>query len=619
MKQLLKKAKVITILILTLSLIGCEEDDNNYPIVVAGFTYTLNEDTGAVTFINISKNANTYEWDFGDESSSTLINPVKVFPNGTYNITLKAKNVAGASDSYKDELIIGITDPDSCTAETAESISGADLNMTFMSDQTANIIEDGGDFEWIDNPDYSTVNSSCKVGKITKLGNNPWDNNQIDLDAKLDFNANLGLKIKVWSALANTEVRIKLEEIGNPDNKTEQFLTTSVTSGWEELTFPFAAADSDKFNKIVIFFDLNAENTDTYYFDDLMLYGAATGGGTEPTTAAPTPTRDAGDVISIFSDAYTDVTVDTWRTSWSAADYEEVMIAGNATKKYSNLDFVGVETVVNQVDASSMTHIHVDVWSPDFTDFGLKLVDFGPSGNSEHQVDFASPNQGEWISYDIPLSDFTGLTNTTNIAQYIFVGRPIGASTIFLDNIYFYNDGGSTGGGTCPAPPAGDLISNGDFEAGEGCWQLIQNGGTVTISNTVSSGGGTYSGQIQTGPGVNPAVKQERFAVGTYLPNTVYKVTFDIKASTPLTTGAVFKAFTFSEGVDGGTTPATQHILEGGLATVSDSWETKTYTFTSAPNADQVEGGISFLAELVCGPAGCAGVINIDNVSITLN
>jgi hypothetical protein len=144
--------------------------------------------------------------------------------------------------------------------------------MTFMSDQTANIIEDGGDFEWIDNPDSdNAVNASCKVGKITKLGNNPWDNNQIDLDAKLDFNANAGLKIKVWSALANTEVRIKLEEIGNPDNKTEQFLTTSVTSGWEELTFPFAAADSDKFNKIVIFFDLNAENTDTYYFEQEAL------------------------------------------------------------------------------------------------------------------------------------------------------------------------------------------------------------------------------------------------------------------------------------------------------------------------------------------------------------
>ena len=82
------------------------------------------------------------------------------------------------------------------------------------ADPSASIIEDGGDFEWVDNPDFNNdINKSCKVGKITKLGNNPWDNNQIDLDAKLDFNANEGLKIKVWSARANTEVRIKLEEI----------------------------------------------------------------------------------------------------------------------------------------------------------------------------------------------------------------------------------------------------------------------------------------------------------------------------------------------------------------------------------------------------------------------
>jgi hypothetical protein len=187
-----------------------------------------------------------------------------------------------------------------------------------------------------------------------------------------------------------------------------------------------------------------------------------------------------------------------------------------------------------------------------------------------------------------------------------------------IDNVSLVLDGGG-GGTTCPAPPAGDLVSNGNFEAGEGCWQLIQNGGTVTLSTTESNGGGANSAQIQTGPGVNPAIKQERFAVGVYLPNTAYKVTFDIKASTPLAIGAVFKAFTFSEGADGSATPATQHILEGGLATVSNSWETKTYTFTSAANADQVAGGISFLAELVCGPAGCEGVINIDNVSITLN
>ena len=36
-----------------------------------------------------------------------------------------------------------------CTAETVESISAADLNMTFLTDQTPNFIEDGADFEWI--------------------------------------------------------------------------------------------------------------------------------------------------------------------------------------------------------------------------------------------------------------------------------------------------------------------------------------------------------------------------------------------------------------------------------------------------------------------------------------
>ena len=59
-----------------------------------------------------------------------------------------------------------------------------------MADPTASIINDGTTFEWIDNPDFdNTVNTSCKVGKITKLGTNPWDNNQIVLDAKLDLSS----------------------------------------------------------------------------------------------------------------------------------------------------------------------------------------------------------------------------------------------------------------------------------------------------------------------------------------------------------------------------------------------------------------------------------------------
>jgi hypothetical protein len=106
-----------------------------------------------------------------------------------------------------------------------------------------------------------------------------------------------------------------------------------------------------------------------------------------------------------------------------------------------------------------MTHLHIDVWSADITQFSIKLVDFGANGiyqggdDVEHQINYPSPAQGQWVSYDIPLSDFTGLTTTSNIAQYILVGQPTAATTIWIDNMYFYTDGGGSGD-TGPATAA---------------------------------------------------------------------------------------------------------------------------------------------------------------------
>ncbi len=166
-----------------------------------------------------------------------------------------------------------------CVAETTESLNASDFNLTFMTSNVV-VIEDGATYERVANPDFdNAVNSSCQVGKITKLGNNPWDNNQIDLDAKIDFDANAGFKVKVYSAVAGFTVRVKLEEIGNPGNNTELEVSTTATNAWEELTFPFASSASNQFDKIVLFFDLNANNTDTYYFDDLTLYARESGGG----------------------------------------------------------------------------------------------------------------------------------------------------------------------------------------------------------------------------------------------------------------------------------------------------------------------------------------------------
>ena len=182
----------------------------------------------------------------------------------------------------------------------------------------------------------------------------------------------------------------------------------------------------------------------TVFIDNVFFYNSA-GISDQPTAAAPLPTVSESNVISLFSDAYTNVPVDTWRTEWSIATLEDIQIEGNNTKKYSDLNFVGVETVGTQIDASTMTHFHTDIWTGDATEVRIKLVDFGPDGafdggdDTEHEITVANPEQATWISLDIPLSDFTGLTTKQHISQLIYAGQPVGSTTIFIDNVYFHN------------------------------------------------------------------------------------------------------------------------------------------------------------------------------------
>ncbi len=165
-----------------------------------------------------------------------------------------------------------------------------------------------------------------------------------------------------------------------------------------------------------------------------------------PTGAPPVPTRAASDVISLFSDAYDDVPVDTWSAVWDQADVEDIQVAGNPVKKYTNLAYAGIEFTSQTINASSMTGFHVDLWTNDPSAFRIKLVDFGSDGafgggdDSEHEITLDQGSMppiaaGAWNSLDIPLSDFAGLVNRGHVAQMIISGA---SPTVYLDNIYFF-------------------------------------------------------------------------------------------------------------------------------------------------------------------------------------
>ncbi|MBQ3673970.1 MAG: PKD domain-containing protein [Paludibacteraceae bacterium] len=58
-----------------------------------------------VTFQNLSKNADSFVWNFGDGETSTEKDPVHVYADyGDYTVTLTAQNAAGAKHTYEEEI-----------------------------------------------------------------------------------------------------------------------------------------------------------------------------------------------------------------------------------------------------------------------------------------------------------------------------------------------------------------------------------------------------------------------------------------------------------------------------------------------------------------------------------
>lgn len=171
-----------------------------------------------------------------------------------------------------------------------------------------------------------------------------------------------------------------------------------------------------------------------------------------PSAPAPPPTVPPADVISLFSNVYTDVVVDTWLTDWSRdfASLTEFQIAGDDVKAYTNLVFAGIEFASQPIDASAMTHFHMDVWVPAGTTlFKIKLVDFGEDGafgglpDSERELSFTPVSTppletATWAALEIPLENFMGpggLVSRAHLAQLIISGAGI---TAFVDNVYFH-------------------------------------------------------------------------------------------------------------------------------------------------------------------------------------
>jgi hypothetical protein len=299
--------------------------------------------------------------------------------------------------------------------------------------------------DFVENPDASGLNTSDKVVDYSQTeGVEPWAGLFFDLSSKVDFSENQAIKLKVYSPAAEQTILVKLEDSADSDiNKESQSITT-VANQWEELIFNFSTSDSDKYDKLVLFFNFNGDKDapTTHYFDDIILGEA---GETpppvvaeEPTTAAPAPILPESEVLSIYSDAYTPITVSELPTEWSGSGFEEIQIEGNNTIKYSNLDFTGIVTDYgNPTDLTAKSYVHFDYWTADGTELGIKLVNTGVDPAQEDLESVGTVTQGQWVSIDILLDDFA--IDRSQITQIIFDNLVPETTTVYIDNLYFHD------------------------------------------------------------------------------------------------------------------------------------------------------------------------------------
>ena len=225
----------------------------------------------------------------------------------------------------------------------------------------------------------------------------------------------------------------------------------------------------------------------------------------EPSGNAPAPpTRNATDVISIFSDAYNNIDGANYNPDWNQSGFESASStyqpegSENSVLAYPNFNYQGIE--FNSVqDISAMEFLHIDIWTVEGVTPTVSVISLGTEiphtiGNSD----------GVWKSVDIPISGITG--DLTKAIQFKFDGGNGSSNAIYIDNIYFYKKETSSEKDATLSDLKVDGNSLSDFTANKITYEVELLGGTtlvpqITLATTTNASASRIITQASTIPG----------------------------------------------------------------------------------------------------------------------
>ncbi|MDR9417373.1 T9SS type A sorting domain-containing protein [Gracilimonas sp.] len=327
-----------------------------------------------------------------------------------------------------------------------------DIMVTAASDSGGEELLTNGDFEAGDDGSWfgNALNirteggNSYNFADVTSAGN-AFDVN-LSQGVEIAQGENYILSFDASTGSGNTRTMIAgigLNE-GAFTSATEEVTLTEET---QTFTLSLRSTGFGSANSRVLF-DMGAD-VGVVVIDNVSLkVDNSAGEDPVPETAAPTPpSRDAADVISLYSNAYDNISINQWSAPWDDSDIEDIVIEDNDTKKIIFTNFLGVDFVSSAFDASEMTHFHMDFWTPE-TDVTGKV--FNPKwsnhagGNGEtnafeYTYALSGDDSGTWVSVDVSIADFNAVNGSdmSAFAQFLITSN---LDVAYLDNLYLYRE-----------------------------------------------------------------------------------------------------------------------------------------------------------------------------------
>jgi|AntRauTorcE11897_2_1112592.scaffolds.fasta_scaffold01338_2 endoglucanase len=372
-----------------------------------------------------------FTFTFNHTAISAQANSVKLL----FNIAAGAEQDAGGT-ILVDDITVTPTEAGGGTGEELLTNGDFEDGRAPWTDTAGEIREDGGNSYFFADVQAAGQPFDVNLSQVVEIIQ--------DENYTLTFDASTGA--------GNT--RTMLAGIGlNEGDFSAVTETITLTEETQTFTLPLTATGFGSANSRVLF-DMGAA-TGIVVIDNVSLVqgGEGTPDAPAPTTVAPTPPeRDAADVISLFSNAYTDVEVTSWATEWSQGTTStDIQVEGNDVKQFNLNNFSGIQ-LANSIDLSNFTHMHIDYWVADAIAggevFNPKLSNHGNlpgTAGETSAIILTNPvtTSQDWVSLDVALDDFTiagGGSAARDKIYQILLNVDGTIDVAYIDNFYFYRE-----------------------------------------------------------------------------------------------------------------------------------------------------------------------------------